>query len=94
MGRYKDTFKIKSAKQQPKAIGSIPIKDTDLYVTYNSSDRLDLISYRVYSDPKYWWVILSANGYKLEFDIEDGEILRIPYPLSDAINAIRKNTNG
>lgn len=91
MGRYNNIYNITSATQHIPAIGVIPELGTDLYIQYNSSDRLDLISYRVYDDPQYWWVILAANGYQIEFDIEDGEILRVPFPLSDAINNIREN---
>ncbi len=94
MSRYKKVFNIQSVKDTIPPIGHILERESDIYITYNSADRLDLISYRVYDDPKYWWVILAANGYQLEFDIESGEILRIPIPLSDVLSDIRKNTNG
>jgi nucleoid-associated protein YgaU len=92
MGRYKDIFSVVTAKKRIPSIGKIQERDTDLYMTYTSADRLDMVSYRVYGDPSYWWVILAANEYQIEFDIESGEVLRIPWPLSDAINTIRKNT--
>lgn len=93
MGRYKNIFNVKSASDIIPFTGNIPRMDSDLYITYKSSDRLDLISNRVYGDPQYWWLILSANGYQIEFDIENGEVLRIPFPLENAINSIRKNIN-
>ena len=94
MSRYKKVFNAQSATDTIKPVGKIKERETDLYITYNAADRLDMISYRVYDDPQYWWVILAANGYQLEFDIEDGEILRIPAPLSDVLADIRKNLNG
>ena len=93
MGRYNNILKTTAATDNIPAVGEIPELETDVYLMYNSADRLDLISYRVYGDPQYWWVILSANEYQIEFDIEPGEILRIPYPLSTAIAAMRKNIN-
>lgn len=94
MSRYDEIFNIKSAKDVVASIDEIPTMDSDLYITYNSSDRLDLISNRVYGDPKYWWLILAANGYQIEFDIPVGEIIRIPYPLSNALSHIRNVVNG
>ena len=65
---------------------SIKLRDTDAYIEFNDQNRLDNISYRAYGDPQYWWLILHANGYQIEFDIEAGELLRIPYPLSSALD--------
>lgn len=91
MGRYKSIFKINKPEERPAATTVIEDRDTDIHVTYNAASRLDQISYRVYGDSQYWWVILAANGYEIEFDIVDGEILRIPYPLTDAIKDIKGN---
>ena len=63
-------------------------RDSDVYIEYSDHDRLDLISFRIYNDPSYWWLILHANGYQLEFDIEPGELLRVPYPLELALRDI------
>ena len=63
-------------------------RDTDIHIEFSDNDRIDLISYRIYGDPKYWWLILHANGYQLEFDIAPGELLRIPYPLEFALGDI------
>ena len=80
MSRYeivKDTYSL------------INNRETDIYLEINDQDRLDLISYRIYGDPTYWWLILRANGYQIEFDIEAGELIRIPFPLELALNDIR-----
>lgn len=91
MSRYKSIFKIEKATDRPSATTVIENRETDIFLTYNAADRLDLISHRVYGNPQYWWVILAANGYEIEFDIDEGEILRIPYPLTDAIRDIKGN---
>ena len=91
MSRYKDIFNVQAATDRLPFVGEIEYRETDVYVTFNSADRLDLVSHRVYGDSQYWWVILYANGYQIEFDIDDGEILRVPYPLSDVLSDIREN---
>ena len=61
------------------------VKATDYYEPYiRGTSRLDLISYDYYGSPDYDWLILMANpsAGNLEFEIPDGTILRIPYPLS------------
>ncbi len=63
----------------------IKYRSTDVYIEYNAEDRLDLISNRYYNNPAYYFVILHANDYSIEFDIEDGELLRIPIPLNLAL---------
>ena len=64
----------------------IQLRDTDAYVEFNDQDRFDNMSYRAYGDPQYWWLILHANDYQIEFDVEPGELIRIPYPLNSALN--------
>lgn len=64
----------------------VPIvkKNTDYFEPYKRGmSRLDLISYDYYGDSNYDWLILMANPEVggIEFDIPDGTILRIPYPL-------------
>jgi len=89
--RYNSVYKVKTVTDSIPPLGIIADRETDIYITYNGADRLDMISYRVYGDPQYWWVILAANEYQIEFDIEEGEILKVPYPLSDVLNNMREN---
>ena len=68
---------------------AIPTNDTDRYVTFNSfTMRMDTISYKYYGDPNYGWLILNANPdvSSYEYQIPDGTVLRIPYPLETAIS--------
>lgn len=66
----------------------VPGNQTDRYTIYKVGEtRLDLLSYQYYDDPNYGWLILQANPEvgALEFCIQDGTRLRIPYPLQTAI---------
>ena len=68
-------------------------RDTDVYMEYNLTTRLDTLSHKVYGSANYWWIILAANPkYPLEFDIPLGEILRIPFPLNDVLVEIDTKT--
>ena len=74
----------------------IPIKSTDRYEYYHHNfTRLDILSQTHYEDPNFGWLILQANPDVggLEFNIQDGTLLRIPYPLdlslSDYENSIK-----
>ena len=66
----------------------IPIKSTDYYTYYEAGKtRLDLLSYQYYGDANYDWLILQANPEigSLEFKIETGTKIRIPYPFDTTI---------
>lgn len=68
---------------------NIPLYDTDLFITFNKSTmRLDNLSYKYYSSPDYAWLIMLANPSlgSLEYMIEDGVTMRIPYPLDIALS--------
>ena len=56
---------------------------------------MDNLSYRYYNDPNYGWLILQANPHlpSMEFNIPDGVILRIPYPLTTALKGYEKSVN-
>lgn len=60
---------------------SIPEQPDDLLYQVTSVDRLDLIAFRFYKDPVYWWVIAAANGMELvQTELNVGMVLRIPAP--------------
>lgn len=72
----------------PPSIKIAP-KSTDFFETYvKGVTRLDLVSYDYYRDPSYDWLILMANPDlgNMEFEIPDGALLRIPYPLSTTLD--------
>ena len=62
----------------------LPIKGTDKYHQYKrGKDRLDKLSQEFYNTPTFGWLIMSANPIfgGLEWNIPDGAILTIPFPL-------------
>jgi hypothetical protein len=67
----------------------IPQRSTDKFVYWDKiNSRMDLISYQFYNDPGYGWLILQANPHlpSLEYMIDDGEKIRVPFPLDLAIS--------
>ena len=62
----------------------IPAKPTDKKVIYKvGKSRLDKISQVYYDTPYFGWLIMEANPGigSLEFDIPDGRVLTVPFPL-------------
>lgn len=64
----------------------IPVASTDKYEVWNEGrSRMDKLSQKYYNDPFYDFFILFANPeYLSEFDIPDGTLVRIPFPLERA----------
>lgn len=72
----------------------IPVSDTDKYVTYRKGkSRLDVISYDIYGSSEYDWLIMQANPEcgSLEYNIKDGTVLRIPFPLIETLSQYNKS---
>lgn len=88
---YYDRYSKFRSDGQVKLLPFLKIDEegSDLYIVFEKDTmRFDNLSYKYYGDPDYAWLILQANpqigGY--EYSILDGTVLRIPYPLSSAIN--------
>lgn len=64
----------------------LPANASDKFETWNSElSRLDKLSQKYYGNPFYDFLILYANSQFIsEFDIPDGALIRIPFPLSKA----------
>jgi len=63
---------------------NIPKKSSDkVYIYKEGMSRLDKISQQYYGTPTFGWLILLANPQVggFEFNISDGTILTIPFPL-------------
>jgi hypothetical protein len=66
----------------------IPTRTSDRYIVYKvGKSRLDKLSQQMYDTPYFGWLILQANpGYGTqEWDIPDGSIMRVPFPLFVAL---------
>lgn len=62
----------------------LPSNPSDKFEYWNSEfSRLDKLAQKYYGNPFYDFFILCANGnYLSEFDIPDGALIRIPFPLA------------
>lgn len=63
-------------------------RNTDKFIQYNiNRTRLDKVSSEYYGSPYFNWLILMANPeyLGLEWNIKDGEMVRIPFPLDPAL---------
>lgn len=85
ISRYKNVRTIQdkdTAKVYHETMNQYTVAKADKESTYTvgieTENRLDLVSYRCYSTPKYWWVIALANYIIDPFDVPYGTILRIP----------------
>lgn len=88
---YYDRYSKFRVDGQIKIVPGVTIsKETsDIYLLYDKNKmRLDTLSYKYYGDPDYGWLILQANPHvpSMEYLIQDGAVVRIPYPISSAIS--------
>lgn len=88
---YKDYDRYEILKNsdgiiEPMPFVDIPINVSDKYEYWNTEySRLDKVSQKYYGNPFYDFLILYANNiYLNEFDIPDGALIRIPFPLVKA----------
>lgn len=91
MSEYYDRYKSLRSDGKSTLFPDIKIEElsSDIYIRYNKNTmRFDNLSYKYYGDSNYAWLILMANPQygSMEYSIEDGVSLRIPYPLQTAIN--------
>lgn len=72
---------------------NIPVSPADKYVEWKEGfSRMDLFSEKFYTNPFYDFFIMYANPQFIsEFDIPDGTVIRIPFPL-DRVKLIYENT--
>lgn len=58
----------------------IPQSETDTFLTVTApfAYRPDLVSYRAYGTPDYWWKILEFNNIADIYDFKAGLNIRIP----------------
>jgi len=74
---------------------SIDGRSTDKFIVYKLGEtRLDKVSQTYYSTPYYNWLILNANPKYggLEFNIADGDIIRVPFPFKGVIQEFENKT--
>lgn len=59
---------------------NIPITEYDTYtvIDFDTENRLDILSNRVYGTWKLWWVLAQVNEIDDPFVVERGRVMRIP----------------
>ena len=91
INRYFSLNKPDGTQQNMPSV-KISKRNTDKFVIYDSNKmRLDRISFSVYGDDTYNWLILQANpSYFMEFDIPTGTSIRVPFPLQDVVTEFQQ----
>jgi hypothetical protein len=70
-----------------KIYPNIPLRDDDIYVATETTDRLDTLAYDYYKDASLWWIIAAANNiHNAPYGLKDGTILRIPQNYIQILN--------
>lgn len=96
--QYYDRYQDFKFDNQVKVLPfiKIPERNTDINIQYKMNrTRLDIVSNTYYGTPYYGWLIMQANPQYggLEFDIPDGAVLRIPFPLISALQDYQQAIN-
>ncbi len=62
-------------------------QNTDKFESYIVGvTRFDKLAFKYYGDATLGWLINYANPkYQMEFDFQDNDIIRIPFPLDSAL---------
>ncbi len=81
--RY-ETLKNTDGTTDSMPFVNLPSNPSDKFEYWNTNfSRMDKISQKYYGNPFYDFLILYANNiYLNEFDIPDGALIRVPFPLS------------
>ena len=91
--KSKEGFRVYSTTYYP----SIPLSDSDIFITTKESSRLDSLANQYYGDYSLWWVLAKANGIRGKTALKAGQILRIPGQLPEILDnfeAINENGDG
>ena len=70
-------------------------RSTDKFIVYKLAEtRLDKVSEAYYGTPYYNWLIMNANPQYggIEFNIEDGDVIRVPFPFRNVIQEFETST--
>lgn len=87
LDRYEEFRDNNSIRPMPGL--TIPKKSSDKNVIYKQGEsRLDKFSQTYYGTPYFGWLIMLCNQQfgGMEFDIPNNQVIRIPFPLDNAVN--------
>ena len=90
--RYSQLKNNNFGKQQMPFV-KINEQITDKYISWKlNRSRYDILSDTYYGSPEYGFLISYANPtYINEHDINDGDIIRIPFPLDTSLSIYNNN---
>ena len=72
---------------------TIPIEDSDQFISTVFGARLDTMAHKFYGDVSLWWIIAKANGIRGQVAFKPGTLLRIPGNISEILGNFRKLNN-
>lgn len=52
---------------------------------FSIGDRLNKIAFQYYGDARFWWVLAWFNGKPTDHHCKIGDVIEIPFPLSDVL---------
>lgn len=79
--KFSEIINVSQGKRRYSSLyyPNIPERDNDIYIISKRGDRVDLLSYQYYRDPRYWWIIQRENNLPAgTFVIPPGLRIRIP----------------
>lgn len=79
---------LQNGEQKVVPYINLPAKSSDKRHIYKAGiTRLDKVSQQYYNTPFFGWLIMQANPQYtgLEFNIPDGAVLTIPFPLLSSL---------
>ena len=91
---YEDHFEARDVKKieqyrTPRFI--YPTDEEDSYIRYLShywslNDKFYKLASKYYGDSKLWWIIAQYNQAPTEQHLEEGQLIKIPMPISSVIS--------
>lgn len=91
---YNNILKEKATQKQyleSTIYPKVKATDNDIYIISTQSDRLDLLAFKYYGNPTYWWIISVANNLNdASLSIEPGIQLRIPSNINSILNEFER----
>ena len=86
---YEEHFEVRDVKkieQYRTPLFIYPEGEEERAISFHShawsrGDKFYLLASKYYGDPKLWWIIAQYNKKPTEQHIEEGQLIKIPYPL-------------
>jgi nucleoid-associated protein YgaU len=78
-------------KIEPLRYPTEPEDDTIVSIAHRwrSSDRLHRLAHENYGDFRMWWIIAQYNKIGSELELQEGQVILIPRPISIVLQYLR-----